>query len=208
MVQPVIFLGAVKRFLQPRARRGAFLQSQCLEFGEYWNQSRGWRQKTFCSQKRSKEKKKKEDVLTSVVEVLKDMSQQDTTADLRKFFQEENEWAREHEMRLFQLFMSGTAQSQGMSTNNLPALNSPGPSHVPSAHGHRFSGDWYSKSSKLVSMHQVKCINNPGAMRQIPTQLGQPITAYEIISNKILFVSFLPIVWFVKHNFLSWFVEG
>lgn len=68
------------------------------------------------------------------------MSQQDTTADLRKFFQEENERAREHEMRLFQLFMSGTgsqaftpyftAQSQGMSTNNLPALNSPGRSHM------------------------------------------------------------------------------
>ena len=94
----------------------------------------------FVPRKRSKEKKKKEDIMTSVVEVLKDMSQQDTTADLRKFFREENERAREHEMRLFQLFMSGTgsqaftpnftAQSQGMSMNNLPALNSPGPSHM------------------------------------------------------------------------------
>ena len=94
----------------------------------------------FVPRKRSKEKKKKEDIMTSVVEVLKDMSQQDTTTDLRKFFREENERAREHEMRLFQLFMSGTgsqaftpnftAQSQGMSMNNLPALNSPGPSHM------------------------------------------------------------------------------
>jgi len=67
------------------------------------------------------------------------MSQQDTTADLRKFFQEENERATKHEMRLFQLFVwyweSSTyslfkAQSQGMSTNNLPALNSAGPSHM------------------------------------------------------------------------------
>ena len=76
--------------------------------------------------------------MTSVVEVLKDMSQQDTTADLRKFFRDENERAREHEMRLFQLFMSSTgsqalipyftAQRQGMSTNNLLALSSPGPS--------------------------------------------------------------------------------
>ena len=48
----------------------------------------------FVPRKRSKEKKTKEDVLTSVVEVLNDMSQQDTTADLRKFFQEENERAR------------------------------------------------------------------------------------------------------------------
>ena len=31
----LFFLGAVKRFLQPRACRGAFLQSQCLELGEY-----------------------------------------------------------------------------------------------------------------------------------------------------------------------------
>ena len=47
----------------------------------------------FVPRKRSKEKKKKEDIMTSVVEVLKDMSQQDTTADLRKFFREENERA-------------------------------------------------------------------------------------------------------------------
>ena len=96
--------------------------------------------KIFVPKKRSKEKKKKVDLLTSVVEGLKDMSRQDTTADVRKFFQEENERAREHEMRLFQLFMSGTgsqaftpyftAESQGMATNNLPILNSPGPSHM------------------------------------------------------------------------------
>lgn len=40
-----------------------------------------------------------------------------------------------------------------------------------------------------VSMHQVKCINNPGAMRQIPTQLGQLTTAYEIICNKTIYFS-------------------
>jgi len=54
--------------------------------------------KLFVPRKRSNEKKKKEDVLTSVVEVLRDVSQQDSTADLRKSFQEENERAREHEI--------------------------------------------------------------------------------------------------------------
>ena len=91
--------------------------------------------KFFVPKKRSKEKKKKEDMLTTVVEVLKDISLQDTTADRWTFFQEENKQARQHEMRLFQLFMSGTgnqapahcftAQSQGVSTYNLP-----GPSHM------------------------------------------------------------------------------
>ena len=57
--------------------------------------------KLFVPKKRSKEKKKKEDELTTVVEVLEDIFQQDTTADLRTFFQEENERARQHEMRLF-----------------------------------------------------------------------------------------------------------
>lgn len=130
-----------------------------------------------------------------MVEVLRDVSQQDTTAGLRKFFQEENERAREHEMRLFQLFMSGTgsqaftpyftAQSQGLSTNNLPALNSPGPSHMyHQPTGSVMAGMVRKEFQTTVSMNQVKCINNPGAMRQIRTQLGQLTTAYEIISNK------------------------
>ena len=76
--------------------------------------------KLFVPRKRSKEKKK-DDVLTTVVDVLKDMSRQNTVADLQKFFQEENEHAREHEMRIFQLFMSG----QGAPTYHLS-----GPSHM------------------------------------------------------------------------------
>ena len=51
-------------------------------------------------------------MVTTVVDVLKDMSQQNTVADLQKFFQEENERAREHEMRIFQLFMSGQGASK------------------------------------------------------------------------------------------------
>lgn len=46
--------------------------------------------KLFVTKKISKEKKKKEDVLTTVVEVLKDISQQDTTADLQISRQETN----------------------------------------------------------------------------------------------------------------------
>ena len=124
------------------------------------------------------------------------MSQQDTTADLQKFFREENERAREHEMRLFQLFMSGTgsqaftpnftAQSQGMSMNNLPALNSPGPSHM----YHQPTGSVMAGTERVPNYSlQVKCINNPRAMRQIPIQLGQPTTAYEIVSDKTVYFS-------------------
>ena len=45
-------------------------------------------------------------MLTTAVEVLKEVSEKDTTADLLKFFQEENRLAREHEMTFQMLFLA------------------------------------------------------------------------------------------------------
>ena len=168
--------------------------------------------KLFVPRKRSKEKKKKEDVLTSVVEVLKGMSQQDTTADLRKFFQEENERARDHEMRLFQLFMSGTgsqeftpyftAQSQGMSTNDLPALNSPGPSHM----YHQPTGSVMAGTERLpyYSLHASSEMYQQPRGDEADTyptwRTYHSLWDYKQQDN--LFFLFPPIIWFVKHNSL------
>ena len=167
MVQPVIFLDAVKRFLQPRACRGAFLQSQCLELGEYWNQSRGRRQKPFCPQKKIQGKEKEGrhyDVCCRGSERYVPTGHYCWPSEISLLKVKACRWIIfPHWIPLGQVICTISPQVQ-----------------------------WWlvlKEFQTTVSMHQVKCINNPGAMRQIPTQLGQPTTAYEIISDKTVYFS-------------------
>lgn len=152
----------------------------------------------FVPRKRSKEKKKKEDIMTSVVEVLKDMSQQDTTADLRKFFGKKTNEPESMKCVYFNCLclVLGVKHLPLISLLKVKACRwIIFPHWIPLGQVIRTISpqvQWWlvlKEFQTTVSMHQVKCINNPGAMRQIPTQLGQPTTAYEIISDKTVYFS-------------------
>jgi len=90
------------------------------------------KEKTFFVpfKKAPRKDKKKEESLSSVVQMFQKVVDNDTTKDLLTFLKEENERAHEHELRLMQMFMSNSSSQQNRDSftpaNAPPAMWSPG----------------------------------------------------------------------------------